>query len=340
MFRAAALAAVAACSAPAASIEEPDEPRFPRPERIEELVLAGDGFVLPGTLELPATSAPIPCAVFFAGSGPTDRDWRSRLGSGPATGRLLAGALRARGIGSLRFDKVGSARNRRGLGRLSLDHYRDEGILAFELLDDRPECARIVLLGYGEGAIHALRTAAAKASDPALGGVVTLAAPAEPLIEQLLDQIWAAELRRGADQGELAQLLADFRFAASRGGPRPDFGGVAALARLWRSLDHPVNARVARELLFADPLEAAAAYAGSALIVSAGDADPDAGARVLAALAEPRAAAVRRREVIGGADPMFAGGDRLAPGTVEAIVSFIDAVATREAGDTARDTPR
>lgn len=323
MIRVLALAATlcaASCAGSAVPADEP-EPTFPTAERVEAITLAGDGYIMPATLELPAAPAPVSCAVFFAGSGPTDRDWRSPLGGGPPTGKRLAAALRARGVGSFRFDKVGSAHNRSGIPRLGLDHHRDEGILAFEFLDDLEECDRVFLLGISEGAIHALRTAAAKAHDPVLGGVIALDPPDRPLIDSLLDQIWAEQLRRDVDRDELAQLLSDFRYAA-REGLEPDTAGIAALERIARSLRHPANPRVARELLFVDPLEVAARYTGAALIVSSGD-DAEAGARVLAALG--RGQGRRRREVIAAADSRFADGDALAPGTAEAIAAFIAA---------------
>jgi hypothetical protein len=323
MLRAAAALYLAACAGNGAASAEPPEPVFPTAERFEAITLAGDQYLLPGTLELPAARAPVACAVFFAGSGPTDRDWRSRLGGGPPTGELLAAALRDRGVGSFRFDKVGSAANRSAIARLSLDHYRDEGELAFEFVEDLPECARVYLLGNSEGAIHALRTAAEKASDPMLGGVIAIDPPARPLIDELLDQIWAAELRRGADQGELAQLLSDFRYFAGRG-EEPHDGGIPALARLWRTLNHPANSRVARQLLFADPLRAAAGFGGSVLVVSsAGQAE--ASARVLAALGPAASGAFRRREIIGETDTSFVTGDAIAPGVTDAIAAFIAA---------------
>ena len=50
--------------------------------------------------------------MFFAGSGPTDRDWTSPLLPGTnGSGAQLALALQARGVGSIRFDKVGSGVN-------------------------------------------------------------------------------------------------------------------------------------------------------------------------------------------------------------------------------------
>ena len=90
--------------------------------------------------------------VFFAGSGPTDRDWLSPLLAGKSGGgRQLAEGFAAKGIGSLRFDKVGSGANMEHLEVLSLAHYVDEASLAFDFLAARPECARVFLLGHSEG---------------------------------------------------------------------------------------------------------------------------------------------------------------------------------------------
>ena len=293
----AALVALVACAGSEVALEPP-EPTFPSAERVEELVLSGDRFLLPGTLELPASTAPVPCAVFFAGSGPTDRDWRSRLTDGEPAGRQLAAALRREGIGSLRFDKVGSPNNRSAIGRLSLDHYRDEGVLAFEFLDDLDECDRVFTLGTSEGAIHAVRTAAIKRGDPTLGGVIALDPPAKPLIDALLDQIWADQLRRdpAVDRERLAQLLSDFRHAARTDAAYAEVAGIGALARLWRSLDHPANPRVARQLLFVDPLAVARRYDGSALVVSTRGREP----AFAGALGRPAAGAVRRVEQVVG----------------------------------------
>src|SRR5262249_39366636 len=128
-----------------------------------DVVISGKGWSLPATLELPAGGAPGPCVVFFAGSGPTDRDWLSPLILGKnGSGRQLADALAARGVGSLRFDKVGSGTNMQNLSVLSLDHYADEGEAAFEFLAKRPECTKVYLLGHSEGSMHAFATAARK----------------------------------------------------------------------------------------------------------------------------------------------------------------------------------
>ena len=108
------------------------------------------GLQLPSTISLPARDDAAPCVVFFAGSGPTDRDWTSPLLPGTnGSGAQLALALQARGVGSIRFDKVGSGVNMpkssapadlKMLDVLSLAHYVDEAEAAFDELASRDGC--------------------------------------------------------------------------------------------------------------------------------------------------------------------------------------------------------
>jgi hypothetical protein len=82
---------------------------------------------LPGTLRIPEAAGGIPCVVFFAGSGPTDRDWLSPLLLGTnGSGRQLAEGLAAKGVGSLRFDKIGSGKNMEHLDAVATT-YAEEG---------------------------------------------------------------------------------------------------------------------------------------------------------------------------------------------------------------------
>ena len=69
------------------------------------VVITRPGYALPSTISWPAGDSTVPCVVFFAGSGPTDRDWTSPLLPGTnGSGAQLALALQARGVGSIRFD--------------------------------------------------------------------------------------------------------------------------------------------------------------------------------------------------------------------------------------------
>ena len=118
----------------------------------EEIVISPPGYTLPSTISLPASEGAAPCVVFFAGSGPTDRDWTSPLLPGKnGSGAQLALGLQARGVGSIRFDKVGSGVNMpksnapadlKMLEVLSLAHYVDEAFAAFEELATRDRCGK------------------------------------------------------------------------------------------------------------------------------------------------------------------------------------------------------
>jgi hypothetical protein len=116
----------------------------------EDLVISRPGYTLPSTISWPASEGAAPCVVFFAGSGPTDRDWTSPLLPGKnGSGAQLALELQARGVGSIRFDKVGSGVNMpksnapadlKMLEVLSLAHYVDEAEAAFDELAGRDRC--------------------------------------------------------------------------------------------------------------------------------------------------------------------------------------------------------
>jgi len=126
--------------------------------------------------------------------------------------------------------------------------------------------------------------------------------------------------------------------------PAPDLSALPEAAGLWQATHSPMQQRVARELVFADPLAGLQAFHGRALVVSAANdaqvpgSDAD---RIFAALgsdtkdkqrvtiadanhvykAETRApATISQAEIAAGyADEDHA----LADGIVEAIVDFV-----------------
>jgi uncharacterized protein len=302
---------------------------------------------LPGTLRIPEAAGGIPCVAFFAGSGPTDRDWLSPLLPGTnGSARQLAEGLAAKGIGSLRFDKVGSGKNMEHLEVLSLEHYAEEASLAFDFLAARPECARVFLLGHSEGALHATAAALAKQSSPSFGGLVLMAGTSRTMLDTATAQIRQIHERAGDDMTAVDAGLAAFRGAATHlpDVAAPDLGRVPDAAALWRSATDPRQGKVVHELLLADPLEPARAYRGPALVLAAGrdaqvtTADADS---LLAALASTPES--KRRIVIPDANHVFKAETRdsaaltpaqvatsyaeegrpLADGVVEAISAFV-----------------
>ncbi len=323
----------------------------------EDVVIERPGYTLPSTVALPAGDGAAPCVVLFAGSGPTDRDWTSPLLPGRnGSGAQLALALQERGVGSIRFDKVGSGVNMPKsmepadlamLGVLSLAHYVDEALAAFDELAGRDRCGTIFLLGHSEGSIHASSAAVARQADPRFGGLISLSGPSRSLLDTAIGQIRAMRIKTGADAAAVDEALGGFRAAMlDPDAPEPDLSALPEAAGLWQATHAPAQQRVARELILADPLAALDAYRGRALVVSAAN-----DAQVSASDADAIFAALgsgpgdKLRVTVAGAnhvyksetrtpsmisqDEIVAGyaddGHPLADGLVDAIVGFVTA---------------
>ena len=246
----------------------------------EDVVISRPGYTLPSTITWPASDGAVPCVVFFAGSGPTDRDWTSPLLPGKnGSGAQLAMALQARGVGSIRFDKVGSGVNipksaaqadLKMLDVLSLAHYVDEAVAAVDAVASRDRCGRIFLLGHSEGSLHASSAATAKQGDPRFGGLISLSGPSRSLLETAIEQIRAIRIKAGSDAGAVDDALGLFRNAMlDPDAPTPDLSALPEAAGVWQATHSPVQQKVARELILADPLAGLPAYRGRALVVSA-----------------------------------------------------------------------
>src|SRR5690349_13842446 len=246
----------------------------------EDIVISRAGYSLPATIAKPTSDGPAPCIVFFAGSGPTDRDWTSPLLPGHnGSGAQLAVALQDRGVGSIRFDKVGSGLNLPKsadpadlalLDVLSLDHYVDEAVAAFDELASREGCGTVFLLGHSEGSIHALSAAVRKQTDPRFGGVISMSGPSRSILDTAIEQIRGIRLKAGADAASVDTALGKFRAAMlNPEAAAPDLSSIPEAAVLWQATHAPAQQKVARELMLADPLAELHAYRGRALVVSA-----------------------------------------------------------------------
>jgi pimeloyl-ACP methyl ester carboxylesterase len=305
----------------------------------EEIVISRPGYTLPSTLSLPASDGPAPCVVFFAGSGPTDRDWTSPLLPGKnGSGAQLALALQTRGVASIRFDKVGSGVNMpkstapadlKMLDVLSLAHYIDEAAAAFDELASRDRCGKIFLLGHSEGSIHASSAAIAKQADLHFGGFISLSGPARLILDAAIEQIRTIRIKAGSDAAVVDNALEDFRTAMLKlDAPAPDLSDLPeAAGLLWQATHSPLQQKVARDLIFADPLAALHAYLGRALVVSAANdaqvpgSDAD---RIFAALGSE--AKNKKRVTIANANHVYKS-ERRAPSTIsqsEIVAGYAD----------------
>jgi fermentation-respiration switch protein FrsA (DUF1100 family) len=320
-----------------------------------EVSIEGPGYALPATLELPATATPVPCVVFLAGSGPTDRDWNSDMfpqSGRNGSARQLAEALREAGVGSVRYDKVASGANTSPHALLSLQHYVDEGLAAYRLLREQEACGPVFLVGNSEGCVHALGVAAVQQEEPDFGGVVTLSGPGRTMLDTMIDQI--RQQARGTEYTEaqveagLEALRAGVHGLPATVADPPDFSSMPDLAVFWQSFVASGDPHLLQDLMTVDPLALASAYRGPILVVSATQdlqipmSDGDA-----LFSATPDVGQVRRRVTIEEANHVYkhetrSRGDTddvtlmmaywekgrpLAPGTIDNIVSFIGEVA-------------
>jgi uncharacterized protein len=145
---------------------------------------------LKGTILVPASGA-APMLLIIPGSGPTDRDGNSPYGIKASTYKLLAEALAARGIGSVRIDKRGmfaSASAVTDANAVTIDDYVTDVAAWTAFIRKQTGAACVWLLGHSEGGLVAL-AAAQKNTD--ICGLVLIAAPGRPSGEVLRQQLRA-----------------------------------------------------------------------------------------------------------------------------------------------------
>lgn len=142
---------------------------------------------LAGTLLDAGKGAPV--VLVIPGSGPTDRDGNNPLGVTAAPYRLLAEALAAHGVSTLRADKRGMFGSKAAVADANAvtiaDYARDAGSWT-KVLRDKTGARCVWLLGHSEGALVALAAAQKFAG---LCGVVLVAAPGRKMADILRDQL-------------------------------------------------------------------------------------------------------------------------------------------------------
>lgn len=115
-----------------------------------------------GTLLVPGGGLPVPAVLIIGGSGPTDRDGNSTLGLKSDAYKLLAAALFARGVASLRYDKRGVGASTGALSDESKVRFEDlaadAGAWLTKLRAD-PRFGAIAIAGHSEGSLIGMLTA-------------------------------------------------------------------------------------------------------------------------------------------------------------------------------------
>lgn len=168
-------------AAATAAVEEPNASAV-------EIPVAGGR--LAGTLRMPdATAARVPAVLIIAGSGPTDRDGNSAGLPGKNNAyRMLADALAARGVASLRYDKrglKGSAIEGLKEADLRFETLVDDASAWIALLKKNTRITTVTVVGHSEGSLIGMLAARAGHAD----GFVSVAGVARAAPEVLRDQL-------------------------------------------------------------------------------------------------------------------------------------------------------
>jgi pimeloyl-ACP methyl ester carboxylesterase len=286
---------------------------------------------LRGTIE-GAEKPDAPVVLIIPGSGPTDRDGNSPLGIRAQPYRLLAQALAARGIVSVRIDKRGmfGSAGSFGANAVTLADYAGDVKAWVGAIRKRTGAGCVWLIGHSEGGLVAL---AAVHEIPDSCGLVLVSTAGRRLGDVLRRQLRA--------DPATASLLADVEraIAALEAGHEVD---VSTLAEPLRRLFAPQVQGFLVSVMKPDPTDLIRAVNRPVLILQGAD-DIQVSvedARRLAA-AQPAAKLV----ILPGVNHVLKkvrGGDRtaniatyrdpalpLAPGVAETIADFIDAHSRR-----------
>ncbi|MCE9576951.1 MAG: lysophospholipase [Deltaproteobacteria bacterium] len=244
-----------------------------------------------GTLVKPAEAGTWPGVLILAGSGPTDRDWNSKLiTSTNGSGRLLAEDLARAGAVVLRFDKAFSGTNHGPPpAELSIDTYRDEDVAALAFLRGRADVRgdAVFVAGHSEGGIHATRLAAVAGKD--LAGILYLSAAGRSMGDIVLGQLDQQFQEAMKDPAVAAKMMEPIRaafadFLAGKDVDPMKVNTVPGVRQLMMSVMNPAGARLGRALFGYDPSGEAAKLTIPVFIFNGGkdtQVDPERDARRL-----------------------------------------------------------
>lgn len=134
----------------------------------------GPGAALAGTMVDAGKGSPV--ILIIPGSGPTDRDGNNQLGVKAGTYRLLAQALAAEGISTVRTDKRGMFGSRRAVAdanKVNMADYAADSRSWVSSIRRSTGAKCVWLLGHSEGGLVALTAAQRREG---ICGVITVAA--------------------------------------------------------------------------------------------------------------------------------------------------------------------
>jgi pimeloyl-ACP methyl ester carboxylesterase len=178
---------------------------------------AGGGVQLSGTLATPQGRGPFPVALIIAGSGPTDRDGNNPQAESDAY-KLLAAALAARGIATLRYDKrfIGASRTPQREPDLRFDDLVSDAVALTHYLESTKRFSSVSIIGHSEGSLIGILAAQ---RNPNVKALVSIAGAGRRAPDVLEEQFRARGIAP-AMASEVAQY--DRSLLAGQTVPSPD----------------------------------------------------------------------------------------------------------------------
>ncbi len=142
---------------------------------------------LAGTFEDSGKGAPV--VLIIPGSGPTDRDGNNPLGVTAAPYRLLAQALAAKGVSSVRIDKRGLFGSKSAIpdpNKVTIADYASDAHTWVATIRKQTGAKCVWLLGHSEGALIAL---AAAQNHQGICGVILASGAGRKLSDVIREQL-------------------------------------------------------------------------------------------------------------------------------------------------------
>jgi alpha-beta hydrolase superfamily lysophospholipase len=226
----------------------------------EEVSFDASGRTVYGTISVPDGGGRHPAVLLIAGSGPTDRDWRSPLLQGKnGSARLLAAALTSRGLVVLRYDKGGTGRTA-FVQSLSWGDYEAEqrAALAFLRGHATVDPARIFIAGHSEGGAHAVRLVSRLSPAERPAGLLLLASMARKMSDTVLTQLESQFRAAGVTGADLSATLRPISAALDDviAGKPVDIrkaSPIPGIQQLLAAFTAPRSIAFSREILGYDP---------------------------------------------------------------------------------------
>jgi uncharacterized protein len=148
---------------------------------------SGPNGALAGTLVDAGKRAPV--VLIIPGSGPTDRDGNNAMGISAAPYRLLAEALAAKGVSSVRIDKRGMFGSKAAIAdpnKVTISDYADDVHAWVAAISKQTGAKCLWALGHSEGALVAL----AAAQEPkGICGVILVSGAGRRLSDVIREQL-------------------------------------------------------------------------------------------------------------------------------------------------------